>query len=130
LHLQCAIFVKIVSEIEGAHIAMTERNVQKIGKTPNKTTDRQSRNVRLFILPSPVGVQTPLIPLQSQEYRHIARDQQHKAEAQAPKFDGDVVKLHGAWSIATQAVQQGDHPTAPATRAGGDDPLWLLWVTH
>jgi hypothetical protein len=51
LRLQCAIFFEIVGENEGAHVAMTERNVQKIGKTIIKTTDHQSRNVRLFILP-------------------------------------------------------------------------------
>jgi hypothetical protein len=57
LVLQCAIFVEIIRENAGAHIAMTGCNVRKIGNNPNKTTNRQSRNVRLFILPSTVGAQ-------------------------------------------------------------------------
>jgi hypothetical protein len=54
LRLHCAIFVEIVSENEGAHGAITECTVQKIGNTINKTIDRQSHTVRLFILPFPV----------------------------------------------------------------------------
>jgi hypothetical protein len=55
LRLQCVVLAEIVRKNEGAHIAMTGRDVQNIGKTTNKTTDRQSRNVRLFILPSSAG---------------------------------------------------------------------------
>jgi hypothetical protein len=51
LRLKCAILAEIVRENGGAHIAMTGRNVQDIGKTRNKTNNRKSRNVRPFILP-------------------------------------------------------------------------------
>jgi hypothetical protein len=55
LRMHCAVFVEIIHENEGAHGAITECTVQKIGKTINKTIDRQSRTVRLFILPSSVA---------------------------------------------------------------------------
>jgi hypothetical protein len=64
LPLHCAIFVEIVSENEEARVAMTECNVQKIGKTINKTIDRQSRTVRLFILPSSVAIKMPPVSLE------------------------------------------------------------------
>jgi hypothetical protein len=55
VRLHCAIFVEIIRENAGAHLAMTGCKVRKIGKTINKTIDRQGRTVRLFILPSTVA---------------------------------------------------------------------------
>jgi hypothetical protein len=49
---------------------MTGRNVQKIAKTINKTTNRQSRNVRLFILPSSVDAEMSPVSFEFWEYYH------------------------------------------------------------
>jgi hypothetical protein len=52
LNPRCAIFAEIICEMEDTHIAAVSRDVQGIGKSRTKTTDRPSRDVRLFILPS------------------------------------------------------------------------------